>query len=646
MWFKYPYTSYSVLNLDWFLSQFKIIFDGWTEQKADYEQFKNDITEEFNTLSGKFDTLKETVETFTTFIENYFDNLDVQQEINNKLDEMLADGTLEALIQPMFNTLVATVNESVEEQTEKIAVLEGRMDAFSSLAEGSTTGDAELMDIRVSGDGVTYPTAGDAVRAQFDDVSANLKTSVFSDGYGDFILLSQDYEFGAISASDGTNSGTNPSRIRTNIYIPSYENKIRIYLKNNDYSGFVSYYTANGSGFVERKTLNYTTPFEGSGGFYRIQLAKSDGTNFSAGDIVTAHDKVVIRNYALFTQDFGTTQFSLDYANVKSFIDSAAYDPDDYSYTQVPSYITSQNALNDKPLPVILKMPESTTSVKRQVIVSTVHSYSPSAPAPCNIYTFKGTDKFAEIYNLIPGKTYYYWIWYTYADGTFAQVADGTFKTKSGSHVRMINADHIQNVRDIGGWTGTGGAQVKYGQIIRGSSMNEEMGKNLCITDEGIDILTKYLNVGWDIDLRSSGGLSPLGYGITTVSAPIANYANMISNPSNVATAIQGINAALAAGKTAYVHCQGGCDRTGSLITIILALAGVSESDLAKEYELSCFSKIGGGRYRSSTSYDYKGMIAAIKALPGADLQAKVEGWLLTAGLNQSEIDDLKSYLI
>jgi hypothetical protein len=57
----------------------------------------------------------------------------------------------------------------------EMASLDARLDIVESLPEGSTTMDAELVDIRYGANGKTYQTAGKAVRGQIDEVNENME---------------------------------------------------------------------------------------------------------------------------------------------------------------------------------------------------------------------------------------------------------------------------------------------------------------------------------------------------------------------------------------------------------------------------------------------------------------------------------------
>lgn len=81
-----PYTNFHELNQDWFLQEFNKLIAQW---KAMQKNFDN--------LQDAFNDLK-------SYVQDYFKNLDVQDEINNKLNSMINDGTLLTIISPTIIT--------------------------------------------------------------------------------------------------------------------------------------------------------------------------------------------------------------------------------------------------------------------------------------------------------------------------------------------------------------------------------------------------------------------------------------------------------------------------------------------------------------------------------------------------------------
>lgn len=78
---------------------------------------QNDLSDNFTELNNAFIELHD-------YVEHYFDNLDVQTEINNKLDSMAEDGSLYEIIRQYTDPIIATIEEQVDYQNGKIASVE------------------------------------------------------------------------------------------------------------------------------------------------------------------------------------------------------------------------------------------------------------------------------------------------------------------------------------------------------------------------------------------------------------------------------------------------------------------------------------------------------------------------------------------
>lgn len=74
------------------------------EISESYTKLQSYVNEHFEEIVG-------VVNTFTDYINNYFENLDVQEEINNKLNVMASDGTLAELFDPIIRAVTPNIVE-------------------------------------------------------------------------------------------------------------------------------------------------------------------------------------------------------------------------------------------------------------------------------------------------------------------------------------------------------------------------------------------------------------------------------------------------------------------------------------------------------------------------------------------------------
>lgn len=149
---KFPYTNFQELNLDKIAERIESI-DASVEEAAEQAAAAKTSANAAGTSAGNAATSAATAANAATSASN-----------SAARAETLASG---------INNLQAQID-----------VERARIDQFTELAEGSTTGDAELADGRVGYDGITYQNIGSAIRGQIGnlykmDATLNDETEIF-----------------------------------------------------------------------------------------------------------------------------------------------------------------------------------------------------------------------------------------------------------------------------------------------------------------------------------------------------------------------------------------------------------------------------------------------------------------------------------
>lgn len=271
--------------------------------------------------------------------------------------------------------------------------------------------------------------------------------------------------------------------------------------------------------------------------------------------------------------------------------------------------------------------------------VSYIDEYAPATAVVSN---------YKPIGETIDGKTYYNDV--PNVKSPFAtENAAGTLKPLDA--LRWIktreNSAEAWNVRDLGGWSCDGGT-VKYGLLIRGGR----------ITAADRDVLVGELGVQHEIDLRGKEGRdpsdgdvateSPLGGDVWfTIADKAASYA--LTPVATWQLYLRCVIDAVTHREPVYFHCTAGADRTGTLACVLEGMLGMSQSDIDKDYELTCFysgtSSDDVARRRNET--DWAGLINAINAVPGDSFRDKCVHFAVgTCGMSMSDINAYRAAMI
>lgn len=340
------------------------------------------------------------------------------------------------------------------------------------------------------------------------------------------------------------------------------------------------------------------------------------------------------------------SDYDIENAGVRAFLENVDYSDDpNYTRSEVSNYPGT-----DKPMPVKLSWTGNASTIR----IST-------SPDLSGYKEIKVDNSPASVYNLIPGVRYYYSV--LAADG---QVLKESCVIPEGP-MRMING-LLKNSRDLGGWK-AGDKTIRYGKIYRGANLDD-----IQSDASKMDIVINWLGVSVDLDLRgmppgSQGGsgeknpwraTDPVIYKnikLWHYFVPSANKSLQVeTSPGETAHqyqyAIRCIIEWLRDGKVVYFHCHGGADRTGTLAFLLEGLLGVSESDIAKDFELTTYSN-SIHRRNSEGGWFYRGMVNYIRSFaPGKSINEQVTAWAKMRHsdeiepLTDKEIEELKALML
>ena len=256
--------------------------------------------------------------------------------------------------------------------------------------------------------------------------------------------------------------------------------------------------------------------------------------------------------------------------------------------------------------------------------------------------TLSATTNTYELFNLYKGTEYDWSLTVTTENGS--QITkEASFKT-TALGPRVLQIEDVYNTRDVGGYVTENGKKTKQGLMLRGSELPGYLR----------EISKKQLQpfgIKTDLDLRGYGEESSYRKESPILNATLkyvmtVGYMGAFSLTENYKEIFSFM--ANESNYPMYVHCTAGADRTGTVIFLVNALLGVSEELLIQDFEFTSFSKWGIRSHKENTEYGpaFQEFLAKLKSYQGETLADKTESYMLSIGVTQAEIDNIRDIMM
>ena len=281
--------------------------------KSDYEKLKKIIIDE----NVQVQLNNEIVDNKNKIVDNKNKIEENKYEINKKVNS------------ETFENTVDEINSQINTKAKKsdLEVQKNRIDTLIALPDGSTTADAELIDIRNGENGVKYNSSGESIRTQFSKIKDDI-----NDIYNSFVynISNLNLDFHNISVNNvGEIGGTNTKRatIKELIIVPNSK-FLKITIKN----GYMySLYTFNLNRKFEKVDYNIvqTTNYFSGGKCYRILVSKEDNTQ----EITTDEANLAITIQTFFNNSANEIDVKFTNGRYVNYNDGKTYQSSFYYFT-------------------------------------------------------------------------------------------------------------------------------------------------------------------------------------------------------------------------------------------------------------------------------------------------------------------------